>query len=460
MKKLIQFCALGLSLTATAAEEYKVTRENWGNVEVVWVEDNRYPVYSVAVYFADGAAREDLKNSAGVLDFTFELMKHGTSKYKQSEIADQLDFYGINPAAQIFHEYSLFSYSGMSKDIVPATQLICHLFKEANFPETEVNTAKKRALSALSNITASPGEYANRIFRGLTFTGTPFSSPVDGSQSSLEKMTSQKLKDALEYVNQKVAKKIYLVGPKEIKDIKSIVSNDCGWNMNADYSRVAELKNKKFTPQYKGGKKIYFSELSGNQSQIRLGQYLPVDAFGDHMDLATFSSGLLGGSFTALLMQEVRVNKGLTYSIYSQAAPQALYGRSLIYTSTKNESVVDTVKAIASTLKMVKDSEITPDKIARARNFFKGKHMFQFESPDSFMANVVLYEHIGKKISDIYAFPKSIDTFTDNDVLRKIDSLYPFDSSLIFIMGDKSVYDQLVKANIYPVEKIDPKNFL
>lgn len=38
--------------------EDNIKRLNWNGIEVVYIEDNRFPTYDLTVYFADGALSE------------------------------------------------------------------------------------------------------------------------------------------------------------------------------------------------------------------------------------------------------------------------------------------------------------------------------------------------------------------------------------------------------------------
>ena len=81
MKKIIVTTCLALSAVAHADSFLdSVERTNWGDLEVVWVEDNKFPRFTAAVYFQDGALSDPF---SGLTQGTFDQMTSGTSKESQ-----------------------------------------------------------------------------------------------------------------------------------------------------------------------------------------------------------------------------------------------------------------------------------------------------------------------------------------------------------------------------------------
>ena len=55
MKLFVIFYLLILSWASLAFDEDRIERLKWGDLEVVYIEDLRFPTYRVSFYFADGA---------------------------------------------------------------------------------------------------------------------------------------------------------------------------------------------------------------------------------------------------------------------------------------------------------------------------------------------------------------------------------------------------------------------
>ena len=66
-------------------------RMNWDGLEVVWLEDDRFPTYNVMIYFADGALNESMSEK-GSTEAALQLLKEGCSHdLVQKVLGEQYD---------------------------------------------------------------------------------------------------------------------------------------------------------------------------------------------------------------------------------------------------------------------------------------------------------------------------------------------------------------------------------
>ena len=142
-----------LSAHATAKIEDNIKHLNWNGIDVVFIEDNRFPTYDLVIYFADGAL-SDGKYERGLTSHAFNLLDSGTQKLTQKEILDQFEFYGTELSAETTHEYSTLTMSGLSKDLNTSLAQACNLLREANYPadvlKNELDKEKSEILRKLN----------------------------------------------------------------------------------------------------------------------------------------------------------------------------------------------------------------------------------------------------------------------------------------------------------------------
>ena len=159
-------------------------------------------------------------------------------------------------------------------------------------------------------------------------------------------------------------------------------------------------------------------------------------------------------------MQELRVKRGLTYGAYSAAASQALYGRSVITTSTKNESLLEAIYTIRDTLKMLQSGNVPKEKVVGSKRYLVGKHLLQYEKSSSFLSNLVLYDHLGKRYSDLQNFSDNIDRYEYKEVIYQGQELFNWDQQIVFILGDHSLLKQIKKSQLFDVKEVKVKDYL
>lgn len=446
---------LGLSLApALLKAQSEIKTYSWKGIPVTYLEDDRLPTYDVNVYFADGALSDE-SGVPGETNAMFSLLTAGTRRYSQKDIADNLEFYGASFGPYVTHEYSTYSVSGLVKDMAPTLKKICHLFTDASFPEAEIQKEKTRAKSALISIVNDHSSLASRAFREVQLAGSPFAYPVEGKMKDIDRLKRDALLKKLEYFNKKVAKHIYITGPKEVLESEKIFTGDCGWNQEAKFKReLAKID----VPAVQNGPEIHLITVSdANQAQVRMGQYLDRSAI-EEPELLGLTSEYLGGGFTSVLMREVRVKRGLTYSIGSFAAGQKYYGRSGISTFTRNETAGKLFEVIKNVLERTADGQISDEDFERVRTAFIGSHPFSLEKSSAYLNQLMSLDHVGESYSRIERFPSILKSYKKDQVLSTFKDVFMWNKMKIVIVGDKSLKEQLKEFGTVKVQSY--KDFL
>ncbi len=449
MKKIIATTCLALSAMAQADSFLdSVERTNWGDLEVVWIEDNKFPRFTAAVYFQDGALSDPF---SGLTQGTFDQLTSGTSKESQREIAEFFDFYGVNLKHSVTHEYSVFSVQGLTKDIEPVMSKVCSIFNDAQYPQKELTSYVSRAKSHLSNLVTSHSSLADRVFRQVSLKETPYNVPVEGSLKSFDKLKPQTLKERLSELN-KVKKVLYLAGPKDVFSMKTIVTEKCKWKSKASLKRQ-ELRK----PSQQSA--IYLVPVPGaNQAQIRIGRYMTIEEVKGKYDHFNFLSGFLGGGFTSKLVQELRVKRGLTYSAGAYVSMQRDYGRAGIMTFSKNESAGEVISIVRDVFQEVAAKKFQQEEFKHQQGHQIGSFLFGFEETGAFLGQIMLYDHQGRKLEELENYPKLIAGMTPEALAQAALEAFPWDRQTVVVVGDKDLEKTL--SRIRPVRILNHEDFL
>lgn len=427
------------SFSATKVED-SIQRLNWNGIDVVYIEDNRFPTYDFVLYFADGALSDE-KGKMGATQHAFNLLDSGTSKLTQKEIMDQFEFYGTEFNADVTHEYTTLSMSGLSKDLETSMTQACSLLREASFPKNVIKQELDKEKTELQSLVANPQALSSRIFREVSLGGTPYSYPVSGKMHDLDLYTPEILHEKMNYFLDKVKKRIYITGPKSILSVEKILSTKCGFKgSNSDFVRSITYKKQK-----RNHSEIIFVPVpDANQVQVQIGRFLNFDEIGDRR-LDTLATEFLGGGFTSRLMREVRVKRGLTYSIGSYISSQKQYGRAGISTFTKNETINKLIVVISDAIEKIKKVGITQEDLENSRGSIVGAHPFKFESNRAFLSQLLYLDHIERPYAELFDFNNAVMKYTAVDAAKKIENVFGMNSQIIFVLGDKSIEKELKK---------------
>lgn len=417
-------------------------------VDVIWIEDNKFPKFTASIFFQDGAVSDSIP---GTTQTVFDLLSSGTSKENQREISEFFDFYGANLRHSVTHEYSIFTVQALTKDIKPVMGKVCELFKDAQFPKNEFESHLSRSKSQLKNLVTSHSALADRVFRRITLKGTPYEAPVEGTLEGYNKLTQLQLKTRLDYLN-KTKKVLFIAGPSDIKEIEEVLSKNCVWS-NTNSAEKYEIKK----PQPESS--IYLVEVpSANQAQIRVGRYLTLNEFIGKYDHFSFMSSFLGGGFTSKLVQELRVKRGLTYSAGTYVSMQRDYGRVGVVTFSKNETAAETISLIRDVLSDVATGKFEEKEFIHQKNHVVGGFAFGFEETNAFLGQIMLYDHQKRDLGQLINFPNVISKMTMAELGRVDMEAFPWDKLSIVVVGDKSLVKSL--SRIRPVRVVKYEDYL
>ena len=445
---------LGFTCSSFASFVPEYEKINWDGLEVVFVKDDRVPLYQVDFYFSDGAL-SDQKGKEGETELMFDLIASGTRRFSQKEINDNLEYYGASYGHHVTHEYSTYSISGLKKDIVPTMKQVCHLFSDASFPKKELKKIKKLKINGLKNIVNDHGSVADRAFRKLSLTDSVYEIPAGGTVKSIAKINQKDLRKKLEYFRTQVQKRIYIKGSSDIKKIKEILTHDCEFDLKkSSFKRVVSNPfKKKITNEG-----IYLVTVpSANQAQVRIGRLLKKEELGENA-LMLFTSNFLGGGFTSQLMQAVRVREGLSYSVNAFAAAQKEYGRSGIMTFTKNETIVRLLEVIKNTLDDVKELKFQKEDFDQNKGFLVGSFPFSFEKSSHFMEVLIQLDHQEKAHEELFDLPSKLEKIKMDEVAKMSGQIFDWEKQTIVIVGPKSLEAKL--KTLGKVKSVSFKNFL
>ncbi|MBA2403782.1 MAG: insulinase family protein [Bdellovibrionales bacterium] len=450
MKNILLICLLTFLSTAAFGASFldSINREKWGDLDVVWIEDNKFPRFHAAIYFQDGSLSDPF---AGLTQATFDQISSGTSKESQREIAEFFDFYGANLKHSVTHEYSVFSVQALTKDIAPVMGKMCELFNDAQYHQKELVSYVSRQKSQLKNLVTSHAALADRIFRQVSLVETPYSVPVEGTLATFDKYSPLALKERLEDLN-KTKKTLYLSGPSDVHKMKEILANKCKWSAN---SSVKKLTLKKPVSQ----SAIYLVPVPGaNQAQIRIGRYVIPEEIKGKNDHFGFLAGFLGGGFTSKLVQELRVKRGLTYSAGAYVSMQRDYGRAGIMTFSKSESAAEVISIVRDIFQDVSAKKFTIEEFKHQQGHQIGGFSFGFEETNAFLSQIMLYDHQERNLQELVNFPELIASLGPEALAQANLEAFPWERMTIVVVGDKSLEKSL--SRIRPVRILNYKDYL
>ena len=147
-------------------------------------------------------------------------------------------------------------------------------------------------------------------------------------------------------------------------------------------------------------------------------------------------NGILGGSMSARLFQEVREKRGLAYSVYSYVSAFAECATQNIYAGVNPAKVGQAYDAICNVIKDIKTNGITQDEFLRSREQMKSSMFFSNESSNSQMLLYGKHMLNYDKLFDFEEKLNRINSMTYENAQEVIGLLFNEQGRALALVGD------------------------
>jgi predicted Zn-dependent peptidase len=134
--------------------------------------------------------------------------------------------------------------------------------------------------------------------------------------------------------------------------------------------------------------------------------------------------GILGGTSSSRLFQEVREKRGLAYSVFSYSNLYARAGEIGVYVGTRPENLVEAVRVVTEELRRCVEDPATEQELTRSRENLKGRMVLGLESTGARMGRLGAAVLGGLPIFSVDEVIERIDAVSMDDLRALAAELY------------------------------------
>jgi predicted Zn-dependent peptidase len=151
--------------------------------------------------------------------------------------------------------------------------------------------------------------------------------------------------------------------------------------------------------------------------------------------------GVLGGTSSSRLFQEVRERRGLAYSVFSFASQHVSTGEVGLYVGTRPENLREAVETIAGELRRFVGEPVSAQELTRSRENLKGRMVLSLESTGARMNRLGACILNDVPILSVDEVIDKIDAVEADDVLQLASELLaPEQLSVACVGADEDVF--------------------
>ena len=213
----------------------------------------------------------------------------------------------------------------------------------------------------------------------------------------------------------------------------------------ADWEGTAEQVTYPSLPDH-SGREIYLVDRPGStQANFILGNIGIQGASLDYFP-ARVMNYVLGGTFTSRLVQNIREEKGYTYSIGSGFSYPADTGRFAVSAAVRNDVIAPTLEEVFKEIDRIQTEPLTAEEINDARDGIVGGFVFGMETYQDFVETVASYKTRGVELERLRKWLGLIKDVTTEDVIEIANTYIHPEDFIIVVVGDASAIQEQLES--------------
>lgn len=424
-------------------------------VKVFVEEEHAVPLVAVMVYLRTGVLEES-PGKTGVARLTGQLLREGGVGDLDPDALDTaLENRAASLDAGITDDMGVITLNCRTRDLPWALDLLRDLLTRPRFDPSRVAVAKEQLLENLRRRKDRPGQLAEEAFADLVYgTDSPWA-----RQPTLDGVAAITAEDIAAFHKEHVLPCLWSFA------VSGDVSRDA--LIKELESRFGSLSRRQDAgiqpppPPVPGDPRVVLIPKAINQATLMMGHAAPPNLMNgmphpDRYALQLFNYILGGGGFGSRLTKEVRVLKGLAYSVHSALAMDAGRGQMEMNCQTRTEAAMDSVKTLREVLARTVEEGPTEAELRAAKDAFVNAFVFKGATAQARVMNAVLYDYMGFPPDYLTHYVEHIQAVTLDDLHRVAKAHYHPGKVHLVVCGDRQALEGPLSEGGVTVEIREP----
>ena len=432
---LLQACITSPVKQDFAIRDYKNIQLKNG-LKVLLIHDNSLPYISATLMLHAGSSSDPIMYF-GLTSFVNKMLDRGTKKHSTTELADAFARLGTSFSVSTARDYTLISMGTLSRHQKPLFQLLGEVISQPIFPESEIERHRGEVLATIATEADHPSTYAQKMFNLYLYGSHPYGRSVLGVPKTVRSIKKKQILEHYLRVFRPNNATLAVVGDFD-DNIQALLEESFKhWN-------PGDIITQPFTkkPAIKTRLIRLVTKEDLTQAEVRIGH---IGIKRDHPDFLKLrvANTILGRGFTSRLMDHIRDDLGLTYSIGSSFDARSDQGPFSITTFTKNESVGLTIKETLAVLEKLYQQGVTAEEVSLAKKYLLGIFPQVLDTAEKLAFNLLILRFYGIPDDYLTTYQSKISRISARQVNQVIKKHIDPHNLKILVYANKKVLPQL-----------------
>lgn len=345
---------------------------------VIMEKSERVQSAALGIWVRAGAS-DEWDEVSGVSHFIEHMMFKGTKNRTAKQIAEDVDKIGGVFNAFTGKEATCYYIKTLSSNICRGAEILLDMLTGSKFDQEEMDRERQVICEEIKMVKDTPDDDVYDTISELVAGGNPLGRSILGTPESLAGIDRSRLVDYRDQMYARDSIVVAVAGNFDEEAIEAIFED-----------RLTSLRDKK--PKKEIQLKPYqqsFNVKVRDIEQTHICLATPGIALDDPRYYAfVLLNSIFGGSMSSRLFQNIREQKGLAYSVCSMNLFSSYWGFFSIYAGVSPEKAEEALDAIHCELDTLRESGVTEEELAMAKEQMKSSYIFGLESVNSRMFSI------------------------------------------------------------------------
>jgi zinc protease len=297
-----------------------------------------------------------------------------------------------------------------------AADLLRAALVEPRFDADAIERVRGQVLSIIEGDARDPDEIASATFNRMAWGDHPYGSALEGTRESVSALTREDIVAAHDAVLARDRVIVGAAGDITAEELGVLLDEILG-DLPAEGAPLPGVADY----QLEGGTTVV--EFPSPQSVALFGHEGIARDDPDFFPAFVLNQILGGGGFRSRLMEEVRVERGLTYGIYSYLGLSE-YGQTMAGRfSSSNDLVAEAISVTRDQWRDVAENGVTAEELEAAKRYMTGAYPLRFDGNGRIAGILAGMQADGMPVTYIETRNDRVEAVTLADVARVADRL-------------------------------------
>lgn len=426
-------------------EYQKVELEN--GLTLFLMEQHETPLISISAAIRVGAVDDFGQNGMSYAVSRSLLLGAGT--FSKMEIEEKFEFLGARIGSRAYKEYSELYASFHKKDMKLLLPVFRDILTAPSFDNEAVSRELKKIMRELELDRQRPRSVISSYFHQMVFEDSQYANPIKGYQYSVKEFTLEKIKSFYKDYYRPDFTALFIVGDFDTKTLLTQIKDLFGNWQNPETLHVKNV----LKPQYGNYSRVLLvNKEDSRESAFQIGSEAISRNNPDYPAITVINT-FLGGRFTSMLNNALRIESGLTYGARSHFITYSQSGlfRISSYTATENtEKTIDMALAIYDSLLNYGFDEKL---LKSAKKYVMGSFPLDYETTGQLANSLIEMWIYDLDPGYLNSFMKQVNELDMNSAKKIIDQYFPSEHLQFVIIGKATEIKEAVSKYGGVIEK-------